>query len=330
MNITRRDLLKAATAVAAAMGIKAAGFPDAEVLAKTGGLKVVWLQAQSCSGCSVSLLNSIYYDTIEGLVLNTLDLKFHPTVMAAAGSTAVRAAEAARLAGGYVLVVEGSVPTGAAGEYCYLWPGVRAVDGVKAYARNAIYIVAVGTCAAYGGIPAGTPNVTGAKGLRDILTGKTVVNLPGCPTHPDWIVGTIAYILANGHAPTLDSSGRPTDYYGRLVHDNCPNLAAYTSNYRSRAEGGHAGGQSCLACHRNNDSDVRSPRQLGQAGCLYPVGCKGRFTYADCPARKWNGGAPGTPGVNWCIGARAPCHGCTQPNFPDGMSPFFTLNGPGA
>jgi hydrogenase small subunit len=57
------------------------------------------------------------------------------------------------------------------------------------------------------------------------------------------------------------------------------------------------------------------------------LGCNGWKTYCDCPLRKWNSGGAGQPGVNWCVGSNAPCIGCTQSDFPDGMSPFYTLEG---
>ncbi|MCJ7569076.1 MAG: hydrogenase small subunit [Anaerolineales bacterium] len=304
MLISRRDFLKYCGATAGALGLTASGFARLqEVLALEGGQPVVWLQGQNCTGCSVSLLNTIHYMTIDELLLNTIDLEFHSTVMAAAGDLAVSAAEAALSTGGYVLVVEGAIPTAEEGRYCYLWPGMTALDGVRAFSENAAAILAVGTCAAYGGIPAGDPNPTGAMGVSDILDGKPVVNLPGCPAHPDWIVGTIAHLLAYGEVLPLDSKGRPKAYYQRTVHSDCPNQKHHAQNF-------FAG-------------------ELSEAGCLSKLGCQGQWTGADCPVRKWNSGGAGEYGVNWCIEARNPCQGCTEPDFPDGKSPLYTLEHPG-
>jgi NiFe hydrogenase small subunit HydA len=299
MKLTRRDFLKATAAVAAAFGLPGGAFlPRKEALAleaEDGGVPVVWLQAQTCSGCSVSLLNSIYYKTADDLLANSLDLQFHPTMMAAAGNLAVAAAEKAYRRGGYVLVVEGAIPTAAGGEYCYLWPGLTAQKGVDRYSKRAAFILAVGTCASYGGIPAGAPNPTGAQGLPATLAGKTVIKVPGCPSHPDWIVGTVAYLLANGTAPALDTRGRPTQFFGSTVHSQCR--------------------------YRDGWEEVDT---LGlQEGCLKEIGCKGPSTRGDCPIRKWNCPGAETVGVNWCIGAGAPCFGCTEPGFPDFMSPFY-------
>jgi len=69
---------------------------------------------------------------------------------------------------------------------------------------------------------------------------------------------------------------------------------------------------------------------LGQPGCLNSLGCNGQNTSADCAVRQWNAGEKlgedgvvGVVGENWCIGAGGPCLGCTEPTFPDRMSPFY-------
>jgi hydrogenase small subunit len=326
MPLTRRDMLKASAIIAGALGMTGAGIiRTQQALAKTGGLKVVWLQAQNCTGCSVSLLNSIYYATIDDLLLNTLDLRFHPNVMAAAGQQAIDAAEAAYSTGGYALVVEGAIPTADSGKACYLWTGTTAMNGIARYAGRASMVIAVGTCAAFGGMAAGKPNPTKAVSVKGLLgTSKPIVNIPGCPVHPDWVVGTIAYILKNNKVPPLDANGRPKDFFGRKVHDACPNRNSYTGpNHHSR-------GQRCTNCHgRGLEEDPLKPNQipafaLSEPGCLYGLGCKGVGAYADCPTRKWNSAAAATAGVSWCVGGRSPCFGCTEPTFPDGMSPFYS------
>ena len=303
MDINRRDFLKASAAIAGALALKASGLMQMQKAMANGVSKppVIWLQGQGCTGCSVSLLNSVYYTTVDDLLINTLDVKFHPTVMAAAGDLAVDAAEAARDAGGYVLVIEGAIPAGELGEYCELWPGMTMLNGLASFAQNAGVILAVGTCACYGGMSAGQPNPTEAMGVKDALAylgmEATVINIPGCPAHPDWIVGTVAALLA-GETPELDEQGRPTDFFGTVVHKRCPNRGL-----------------------------SRKAHVLSEAGCLSGLGCKGQQTHADCPLRQWNSAGQGQSGVNWCIGAKNPCQGCTEPDFPDGMSPFYHLRG---
>jgi hypothetical protein len=122
-----------------------------------------------------------------------------------------------------------------------------------------------------------------------------VVNIPGCPPNPDWIVGTVAYFLQNGTLPALDSQRRPRDYFGRTVHDRCPY------------------------------EDEDEAKRLGQGGCLKDLGCKGPKTYADCPSRRWHSPGLNQLGTHWCIEGGAPCHGCTESGFPDAFSPFYTL-----
>jgi hydrogenase small subunit len=300
MRISRRDFLKAAAAAVAAGRLAPAALASLQNLLRgEGDPRVIWLQGAGCNGCSISLLNSIYYMSFDDLLLNSIDLEFHNTVMAAAGDLAVSAAQAAGAQPGYVLVIEGAIPTGAGGKYCQLWPGMSMLDGLMTFSQNAGYILAVGSCAAYGGVTAGAPNPTQSKGVGDILENDPrLINVPGCPAHPDWMVGTIVYLLTNGHLPPLDAYRRPVQYFGLRIHDNC------------------------FKRHKLCGEPVWA-NQLGDEGCMEPLGCKGKLSYSDCYMRKWNSGETGQYGVNWCIGAHSPCLGCVQPDFPDGMSPFY-------
>lgn len=303
MRISRRDFLKAAAAAAVAGRLTPAALAKlGQLLRGEGAPRVIWLQGAGCDGCAISLMNSIHYAGFDELLQNTIDLEFQNNVMAAAGDLAVSAAQAAGAEPGYILVVEGAIPTGASGRYCYLWPGTTMQDGLQTFSPNASFIVALGSCASYGGVTAGAPNPTQAQGVGGILgNDPRLVNVPGCPAHPDWMVGTISYLLAYGHLPPLDAHRRPLEYFGRRIHDNCFKRRKYCS-------------QPVWA------------GQLSDEGCMEPLGCKGKKTYSDCFMRKWNSSGPGQFGVNWCIGARSPCLGCVQPNFPDGMSPFYVFS----
>jgi hydrogenase small subunit len=232
------------------------------------------------------------------LLTNVIDLEFHPTIMAGAGDQAVAAAEAAKAAGNYVFVIEGAIPTGAAGKYCTVWPGMTMHQAVLDYAPGASFILAVGSCASFGGLVAAGSNPSGAQSVMQVLPGDSrVINIPGCPAHPDWVVGTIAYLIENGQAPALDGHRRPTNYFGNRIHDYCHERRRY--------------------CGEDDEAN-----QLGQSGCLEDLGCRGKQTYADCYMRMFNSDRPGRFGVNWCIGARGPCHGCVEPDFP-GTASFF-------
>ncbi len=284
MQISRRDFLRYTSASLLTMGLGGLDMAYVEkALAQSGGLPpVLWLSGSSCTGCSISLLNAVN-PTIDQVLTNVISLNYHPNLMAAAGELAVAQARSTQAKGGYVLVVEGAIPTAQGGKYCYVWDegghAVTMAEAVTSLAANAAYVVAVGTCAAFGGIPA-TYATAGAKGVGAFL-GKKVVNLPGCPAHPDWVIGTLVQVLS-GVMPALDSYNRPTMYYTpQVIHSRCPR--------REREEANH----------------------FGQAGrCLEELGCQGPRTHADCDIRGWNNKQ------NWCIGADALCVGCTEPSFP--------------
>jgi NiFe hydrogenase small subunit HydA len=303
MRIGRRDFLKlAAAAVAAGKLAPAALARLAEALQNRDLPRVIWLQGAGCDGCAISLLNSMHYASVDDLLLNTLDVKFQNNLMAAADDLAISAAQAAGAQPGYILIVEGAIPTGASGKYCMLWPGLTIAAGVQSFAANAAYIVALGSCAAFSGVVGGAPNPTQANGVSQIIgNDPRLINVPGCPAHPDRLVGTLVYLINYGHIPPLDTYRRPLEFYGQRVHDNCFKRHKLC-------------GQLTLA------------ENLGDEGCMEYLGCKGKKSYADCPMRKWNAAAVGQYGVNWCVGAHSPCLGCCEPTFPDGMSPFYVYS----
>lgn len=217
------------------------------------------------------------------VLINYINLAYHPNLSAAAGESAAAVIEGVRQAGNYVLVLEGAIPTAFNGGACYSWTAngvdVTFQDAVRSLAQRAAAVLCIGTCASFGGIPAAPPNPTGAVSART-LTGRSTINVAGCPPHPNWMVWTIVQLL-QGRSPALDGSGRPTALYGRTVHDQCPLRGT---------EETHLFGVS------------------GQ--CLKELGCRGPETGANCPSQKWNNG------VNWCVNAGAPCNGCTSANFP--------------
>jgi hydrogenase small subunit len=255
---------------------------------------VLWFQAAGCTGCTVSLLNSVHPDIAE-ILTKIISLEAHQTVMAAAGEKAVHVFEEAveKKAGKYLLIVEGAVPTAKHGHYGFFGETKNGEQTILTWitrlGQSAKAVVAVGTCAAFGGIPSAHPNIIGAKSVSQVL-GTTVVNVPGCPPHPDWIVGTLAHVLLFG-LPELDEFGRPRLFYDSVIHSNCPRYFDFEKEHYAK--------------------------HLGDEGCLVFLGCKGPITHADCPNRHWNSG------VNWCIGSNAPCAGCVQPEFPDKLSPLY-------
>ena len=300
-GVTRRSFLKTVTGTAAGIGIAQMVNP-ALIQALEKGLErhpVIWVQGQGCTGCSVSLLNSTS-PPIADVLLKVISLQFHPTVGVSEGELAMENlfAIAKEYRGRFSLVVEGAIPTAEDGKYCILGEAhhreITMVDMVKEVAPQAGSVLAVGTCAAYGGIPAAEGNVTGATSVMNFLKAERIttplVNIPGCPPHPDWVVGSIVHLLDKG-IPELDENGRPSLFFGENIHDNCPRLEAYDEGDMSET--------------------LSDPK-----GCRMDVGCKGPDTYADCYKRKWNSG------MNWCVD-NAVCIGCVEPGFPDGSSPFY-------
>jgi hydrogenase small subunit len=274
---------------------------------------------------------------------------------------------------GFVLAVEGSVVTGKpaglgasyAGEFCEVGPMVPGtgpggdetmLNAFLTYARQASAVLAIGTCASYGGIPKlNTTDKTNCKGCAQVLKEngiKTpVINVPGCPAHPDWIVGTIVAFIARGlDGIDLDSKGRPRDYYGGYVcNGNQGNIAQsqdvacpWRYNAGPTTNGPVTTGESRgLAKYKwgsipngttetygdETSGDVTYPNGHTFEGCLGVLGCRGRKTHADCAYRKWNANTnltPGTLGVNWCVGSRGGCQGCTEPDFPM-LKRFYTF-----
>lgn len=298
MSLSRRDFLElmGCTATAAVIPgiINCGGIPSAvrQAIAEElqrSQLPVIWIQGQSCAGCSVSTLNAVHPDIAEVLT-ETISLQFHPNVMGATGHAAIEVLEHAinEQRGQFVLVVEGSIATAEGGAYCCSGESgghpVTAEQWVKRLGESAKAILAIGTCASFGGIPAARSNVTGARSVRDLLPNATIINIPGCPSHPDWVVGTIAHVVLFG-VPELDEHLRPKMFYGKVVHEQCERRADF--------------------------EEGRVAEHFGQEGCLYGLGCKGPEAHCDACIRGWNNG------VNWCIRSGSPCIGCTEPGFPD-------------
>lgn len=251
---------------------------------------LIWLNGASCAGCTISFANT-NYPSVSELILDTLSVKYNETLMAASGEVADKALEDAigQFKGKYIMVLEGAVPTKNGGVYLRV-AGKPFVEKVKKVAANAAYCVAMGTCASFGGIPAASPNPTGCKGLKDV--GGTVVNIPGCPAHPDWLVGIIVNMLLFRKIPNLDKYGRPQMFYRKLVHDSCPRRGAYEQGQYIEQFGVELD---------------------GIEGCMGAKGCRGPVASADCPSRLWNSG------TSFCISASTPCVGCVEPDFPQSL-----------
>jgi len=283
----RREFLKVCTLAAAAVGLPASAAEKmAEKAASGGKPSLVWLHFQECTGCSESLLRTSAPDVAE-LILSLVSLDYHETLMAAAGHQAEETLAAAikRNAGKYICIIEGAIPTKDNGVYCKVG-GRTALDMVNDVAGKAGAIIAIGSCASWGGIPSADPNPTGAKGAPQVLAGKTVVTLPGCPANPYNLLGTALQYATFGTLPALDELGRPKFAYGRVIHEDCPRRAHFDAGRFAKQFGDEG--------HR-------------QGYCLYKLGCKGPQTHANCSLNHFCEvvGA-------WPIGIGHPCFGCTE------------------
>jgi len=281
-------------------------------------LHVLWIsEGMSCDGDTVSITASrqpAIEDVVNGVLPNIPKVHLHNKVLAYSlgGEDFLkpfRAAARGELKP-FVLVIEGSIPNEEAKTEGY-WSGfgndengqpIPLTTWIDWLAPKAWGVVAVGTCATYGGIHAMAGNPTGSMGLNDYL-GKTflsagglpVVNIPGCPVQPDNFMETFVWLLrmAAGKAPLipLDDMFRPTWLFGKTVHEGCDRAGYYE--------------QSDFA------KDYNSPK------CQVKVGCWGPVVNCNVPKRGWMnyiGGCPNVGGI---------CIGCTMPGFPDKFMPFM-------
>jgi len=287
-GVSRREFIQFCTGVAATLGLSPAlGVRIAEAATAPGRPPVVWLSAQECTGCTESLLRSTH-PTLEHLILEAISLDYNETLQAAAGQQAEAARHASMEAnrGNYVLVVDGSIPTKDGGIYCKV-ANRTMQEHVMEAAAGAAAIIAIGSCASWGGIPSSGPNPTGAVGVQKILTDKTVLNIPGCPPNPYNFLATVLHFITFGKLPELDHKNRPKFAYSRLIHENCERRPHFDAG-RFALEFGDEG-------HR-------------QGWCLYKIGCKGPETYANCPTILFGDVGPGA----WPVGTGHPCFGCTE------------------
>jgi hydrogenase small subunit len=286
-------------------------------------VSLLWLTTGlGCDGDSIAITSATspsLEDLLRGCLPGMPPVILHNPVLAYEnGADFVRSfaeAAAGRL-DPFVLVLEGSVPNEEInGEGHWAGMGTDPATGqpiltntwIDRLAPRAAAVLALGTCAAYGGIPAMRNNPTGAMGLRDYLgwkwvsrLGLPIINLPGCPVQPDNITETLLWLVLHlaqmAPPPELDEQGRPRAIFGRTVHEGC--------NRAGLAEVGQF-------------SDGH-----GDGRCLVKLGCKGPVVKCNVPIRGWTGGVGGCPNVGGI------CMACTMPGFPDKYMPFVEADIP--
>ena len=272
----------------------------------------------SCDGDSVAMTsatNPSLEDIVQGVIPGMPRVVVHNPVLAyEVGAEFMEAwyqAERGEL-DPFVLVVEGSIPNEElTGEGHFSGMGDNPETGqpittnewVDRLAPKAAAVVAVGTCATYGGIPAMKNNPTGAMGLPDYLgwdwkssAGLPVVCIPGCPAQPDNMTETLLMLVLHlgglAPVPELDEQLRPAWLFDRTVREGC-NRAGFTEQGQFATEYG---------------DDQR---------CLVKLGCKGPVVKCNVPVRGWVNGIGGCPNVGGI------CMACTMPGFPDKFMPFM-------
>jgi NiFe hydrogenase small subunit HydA len=271
---------------------------------------VLWLQSAGCGGCTMSLLCAESPGLLATLGAFGIHILWHPTLSEATGSEVVAILNDIREGRTKLdaLCVEGSLlrgPNGTGRFHMLSGTGMPMIQWVREISTVAEYVVAVGSCAAYGGITAAGNNPTDACGLQYDGTsrggllgdgfrsraGLPVINVAGCPTHPNWIIETLMAVAAGNFTQAdLDSVGRPRMYADHLVHHGCTRNEYY--EFKASAE---------------KASDI---------GCMMEhMGCKGTQAHGDCNTRLWNGAGS-------CTRGGYPCINCTAPAFEEPGHPF--------
>ena len=293
-GMTRRSFLKFSSAMAAALALPASYAPRiARAVEAAPRLPVIWIRAQTCGGNTESLIRSPD-PKIETLLLDTISLEYHQSLLPAAGPglDLARTTAMERYPDGYVAVVEGAIPEGENGAYC-LVGGRPVADIVREVAAGALAVIAVGSCAFDGGAPAASGGLTDAKGIRGLVGDTRLITLPGCPMNVVNLTAVIVHYLTFREWPPLDMMGRPLAAYGNLIHNQCERRPHFEF------------GEFVLAW-----GDEGAQR----GWCLYKMGCKGPEAMGNCPTVRYGFG------VSWNVRAGAGCIGCVDHGLlgPDG------------
>jgi hydrogenase small subunit len=304
-GIDRRTLLRWGAYMAGVLALPAVPFAEriATAAETAPRLPVLWLNGQDCTGDLEGFLRSSQ-PTPSELILDRLSLDYAELLMAPAGAAAegVLAKALTDHAGRYVVVVEGSIPTAASGMYCCIG-GRTFVQILREAAAGAVAVIAVGSCASNGGLPAAAGGVTGAASVGSVLTGTTtkIINLPGCPMNVANLTATLVQYATLGTWPDTDTAGLPLFAYGARIHSRCERLPFFRAGQyvRTWGDAGH------------------------QAGwCLRYVGCQGPQTSANCSTAKFNAA------TSWPVASGAPCLGCARSTFWSKLSDSFAWTPP--
>ncbi len=296
-GVSRRDFLKWTSAMTAALMLPPLFRPlVARAAENFSRIPAVWINFAGCTGCAEAFLRSSY-PNIDDILLETIDLEYHETLMAAAGYQAEQCLEKTvkDFKGKFICMLEGALPRGLDGKYITIGAqGKTGIEIAKEVAPKAGAVLGIGSCAAFGNIPAARPNPTNAAGIQEAIGVKTV-NISGCPPNAVNITGTLLHYIMFGGMPPLDSLGRPLWAYGKRIHDVCERRSHYDAAEFVSEWGDEA---------------------AKKGWCLYNMGCKGPYTYGNCGRDRYN------DHLSWPVMAGHGCIGCYEPAFWDRMAPL--------
>ncbi|BBF65717.1 hydrogenase [Acidithiobacillus sp. 'AMD consortium'] len=268
---------------------------------------VLWLQGGACSGNTMSFLNAEEPSACDLVTDFGIKVLWQPSLGVELGDNVQKLLRDC-VSGAIpldIFVFEGTVVNAPNGTGTWnRFAGRPMKDWVKELTGAAQYVVALGDCATWGGIPATAPNPSDSQGLQFLKkqhggflgagfkskAGLPVINIPGCPAHPDWITQVLVAV-ATGRAGELelDDLQRPKTFFKSFTQTGCTRNMHFAYKV--------------------------SATEFGQRkGCLfYDLGCRGPMTHSPCNRILWNRQSSKTR-------AGMPCLGCTEPEFP-----FFDL-----
>lgn len=315
-GVSRRSFMKMCGAVAVAAGLSELAAPrvaqalEESVIGATEGnlYPVIWIEGASCTGCTEAFAQIDEPDPAT-VVLEMISLNYSETLSAAAGWSMEEAKEQTIEAGNYLLVYEGAVLEGWNGQALRVADKPGTEHLIEA-AENANAVIALGSCAVNGGWMGAHPNPAGAIGVQKCLEeagiSTPVINVPGCPANPEWLVALIVDVVLLKLGPAdipLTREGKPEQIFGQTIHDNCQR--------RGHFENGE------FVYEFGSEEEKKGY-------CLYPVGCRGPQTYANCGIVRYNHRR------SWCVESGAPCIGCCEAapmdpghNWVEVNTPFF-------
>lgn len=310
-GVSRRSFMKLCGTLAVMVGLGEAAAPrvaqaleESVIGASQGDLyPVIWIEGASCTGCTEAFAQIDAPDPAS-IVLEMISLNYSETLSAAAGWSMEEAKEQTIAAGNYILIYEGAVLNGWDGNALRI-AGKTGNEHLIEAAEKANAVVALGSCAVNGGWMAAHPNPSNAQGVQQFLKAQgietPVINVPGCPPNPEWLCAILVEVLLLNKLPELNAENKPAQIFGQTVHDNCQR--------RGHFENGEFVYQ------------FGSPEEA-KGYCLYPLGCRGPQTKANCGVVRCNHRR------SWCIEAGAPCIGCCEANPENPGQNWVEVNAP--